>query len=84
MVTNCELEIVRGFLHERLNVDPAKVVPEATLAELAVDSLTLMELFFEFEERLDITLAQGMPTPQTIGELLGIIKGLHRSPAGKD
>jgi acyl carrier protein len=83
MTINDELELVRGFLQERLNINPAKVLPEATLAELAVDSLILMELFFEFEEKLDITLVQGMPTPKTVGELIGTVKGLRRS-SGKD
>ena len=36
---NDELEIVRGFLKERLDIDPARMMPEATLEELDIDSL---------------------------------------------
>jgi acyl carrier protein len=76
---NDELAIVRDFLQERLSLDPARITPEATLEELDIDSLMLLELFFEFEEKLDLTLAQNLPTPKTIGQLIEIIKGLNRA-----
>lgn len=74
-----ELEIVRDFLKERLCLDPAKIQPEATLEELDIDSLMLLELFFEFEEKLDVDLSPNLPTPKTVGQLIEIIKGLTRS-----
>jgi acyl carrier protein len=77
---NDELEIVRGFLRERLGIDPARVVPTATLEELDIDSLMLLELFFEFEERLDVNLSQDLPTPKTVGELINIVKRLQNAP----
>jgi acyl carrier protein len=77
---NDELEIVRGFLHERLGIDPARIVPTATLEELDIDSLMLLELFFEFEERLDVNLSQDLPTPRTIGQLIDIVKQLRSAP----
>jgi acyl carrier protein len=73
---NDELEIVRGFLRDRLNLDPARIVPEATLEELDIDSLMLLELFFELEEKLGVSLSQDLPTPKTVGELIVIVKGL--------
>lgn len=76
---NDELEIVRHFLQERLSLDPARIRPEATLEELDIDSLMLLELFFEFEEKLDVTLSQNLPTPKTIGQLIEIVKGLSRA-----
>ncbi len=79
---NDELEIVRGFLRERLNIDPARITVEATMEELDIDSLMLLELFFEFEERLDVTLSQNLPTPKTIGQLIDIVKGLRRAHTG--
>lgn len=76
---NDELEIVRGFLKERLNLDPERIEPTAKIEELGIDSLMLLELFFEFEEKLGITLAQDMPTPKTVGELVGIVENLRSS-----
>jgi acyl carrier protein len=77
---NDDLELVRGFLKDRLNIDPLRVKPEATLDELEVDSLVLLELFFEFEEKLNVNLSPDLPTPKTIGQLLGIVSGLRGSP----
>jgi acyl carrier protein len=76
---NDELAIVRDFLQERLSLDPARIRPEATLEELDIDSLMLLELFFEFEEKLDVNLAQNLPTPKTVGQLIEIVKGLSRT-----
>lgn len=76
---NDELEIVRAFLQDRLNIDPARLSREATLQELDIDSLMLLELFFEFEEKLNIELPQNLPTPKTIGHLIEIVEGLKRT-----
>ena len=64
------LSIVRDFLQDRMDLDPARVTPEATLEELGVDSLMLLELMFEFEEKLNTPLPQDLPPPKTVGELL--------------
>jgi acyl carrier protein len=78
---NDELEIVRGFLKDRLNIDPTRVTPEGSLKELGIDSLMLLELFFEFEEKLNVNLSQNLPTPKTIGQLIEIVEGLKRTSA---
>lgn len=75
------LSVITEFLHDRLAVDPARVVPEAVLAELGVDSLMLLELFFEFEDKLDVKLSKDLPTPKTVGEMLAIVEQLQAAPA---
>jgi acyl carrier protein len=75
---NDELAIVRSFLGERLGIEPARVTPASTLAELGIDSLILLELFFEFEERLGLSLTKDIPTPKTIGELVELVEHLER------
>ena len=74
-----ELEIVRSFLKQRLDIEPSRVTPAATLAELDIDSLILLELFFEFEEKLGLNLSKDTPTPKTVGELLEIVKRLQNA-----
>jgi acyl carrier protein len=78
---NDELDTVRGFLKDRLNIDSARITREATLQELDIDSLMLLELFFEFEEKLNVNLSQNLPTPKTIGQLIEIVEGLKRTSA---
>lgn len=76
-----ELEIVRSFLKDRLDIEPDRITPVASLAELGIDSLILLELFFEFEEQLGLNLSKDIPTPKTVGELIEIVKGLRRTVA---
>src|SRR5437762_7959659 len=75
------LTVLSEFLHKRENIDPARVTPEASLEELKVDSLLLLELLFEFEDRLGVKMPQDIPRPKTVGDLLGIV---DRVTAGKD
>jgi len=69
------LGLMRDFLAERLDVARDKVVPEAKLADLGVDSLMFAEMLFEFEDRanteLDIRSADALP--ETVGELITLI-----------
>ena len=50
------IELIRNFLTARQGIETAKVVPEALLADLGVDSLMMLELIFEFEDRFGIKL----------------------------
>lgn len=66
------LPTIRDFLFERLSVAPERVVPEAALKKLGVDSLMLLELIFECETRLGFTIVGDTGTPTTIGDLIAI------------
>lgn len=68
--------LIREFLQDRLGIEPEKVVPEAPLAVLGVDSLMMLELIFEFEDRFAIKLARGLKTPRTVGEMAALMDGL--------
>ncbi len=68
--------LIREFLQDRLGVEPEKVVPEAPLADLGVDSLMMLELMFEFEDRFGIKLSSDLKTPQSVGEMVSMMDGL--------
>ena len=68
--------LIRDFLQERLGVAPDRVVPEATLANLGVDSLMMLELMFEFEDRCGIKLPSNLTTPKTVGDMRATMDGL--------
>lgn len=76
------LAIAREFLRDRLDVAPDRVTPEVALADLGVDSLMLLELMFEFEEKIGVTLSQDAAPPKTVGDLLTLVDTL-RVAAGK-
>jgi len=76
------LSLIRDFLHDRRGVGAEAIVPEAVLDEVGVDSLMILELMFEFEERFGITLARDLKTPRTVGEMAGLmdrLRGEHQS-----
>lgn len=68
--------LIREFLQDRLGIEPEKIVPEAPLAVLGVDSLMMLELMFEFEDRFDIKLTRDLKTPRTVGALAALMDGL--------
>ena len=52
------------------------MVAEATLADLGVDSLMMLELMFEFEDRCGIKLPSNLTTPKTVGDMRATMDGL--------
>jgi len=71
------LSLIREFLQGRLGVASEKVVPDVTLDELGVDSLMVLELMFEFEERFGLALAKDLKTPRTVGEMASLMDRLR-------
>ncbi|HJV26963.1 MAG TPA: phosphopantetheine-binding protein [Aromatoleum sp.] len=70
------IELIREFLGERLGVAPEKVVSEAPLDGLGVDSLMMLELMFEFEDRFGIKLPSDLKNPRSVGEMAATMDGL--------
>lgn len=68
--------LIREFLKDRLGVEPDRVVPAAALAELGVDSLMMLELMFEFEDRFGVKLSEDIKPPATVGGLAAVMDGL--------
>ena len=71
------LTLIREFLENRLGVSPELVVAEAQLNDLGIDSLMMLELMFEFEDRFGITLAKGLKSPKTVGEMVALMDRLR-------
>ena len=80
MTNQDNLAVLSAFLHKAQKIDPALVTPEALLEDLKVDSLLLLELLFEFEDRLGVSIPQDIERPKTVADLLGIVEKLQ---AGK-
>ncbi|MBI3432600.1 MAG: acyl carrier protein [Hydrogenophilales bacterium] len=76
------IELIRNFLNARQDIEATKVVPEALLADLGVDSLMMLELIFEFEDRLSIKLPHDLKSPKTVGEMVALMDGLIASQKG--
>ena len=74
------LTVLKEFVRKYKNIDLPQMTPETSLEELKIDSLMVLELMFEFEDRFGIKLANDIPTPKTVGDLLSIVDG---ASAGK-
>lgn len=70
------IDLIREFLRDRLGAKPDRVAPDALLADLGVDSLMMLELMFEFEDRFGIKLASDLKTPRTVGDMAALMDGL--------
>jgi acyl carrier protein len=73
------IDIIRTFLAERIGEIDQELVGDLSLAKIGVDSLMLLELLFEFEDKLDIDLPKDIGAPKTIGELTSLIDHLRKS-----
>ena len=71
------LALIREFLDGRLGVPPLQVAPDAALATLGVDSLMMLELVFECEDRFGVTLDKNLKSPRTVGELVALVDRLR-------
>jgi acyl carrier protein len=70
------IALIREFLDERLAVAPEKVVPDAPLADLGVDSLMMLELMFAFEDHFGIKVPSDLENPKSVGELASAMDGV--------
>ena len=70
------------IIAEQAVLEPADVRPEATLEELGIDSLALVESIFAIEEAFDISVPFNANAPEAgdfdISSVAAIISGIER------
>jgi len=76
------IELIRNFLNTRQGIEAEKVVPEALLTDLGVDSLMMLELVFEFEDQFGIALPQDLKSPRSVGDMATLMDRLIASQKG--
>jgi acyl carrier protein len=68
------------YVQERLGVDLKSTHAATELESLGVDSLALLELMFEIEERFGVKLSSDTPPPRSCGDLAALIERLGARP----
>jgi acyl carrier protein len=56
------LEIIQDILAQKFALDRAKLTPEAELSQLGIDSLAVLELLFDIEDRFGLKIKDDMPS----------------------
>lgn len=72
------IDTIKSILQEKLDIAPESVNNESTFESLGVDSLDMVELICELEERMQIDF--GEPEGLTnVGQLVEYIDGLEKA-----
>lgn len=69
------IDEVRAVLVENLDLDPEVVVPEATMEGLGVDSLDMVELICDIEDRCEVEFGEPEGL-KTVGDIVAHIDSL--------
>ena len=70
------LETIKDILQENLDIDPATVNEASTFDSLGIDSLDMVELICELEDRLEIDFGEPEGL-ETMADLVAYIDGLE-------
>ena len=69
------IDIVKELMAENLDVDPAEVAENSTLESLGIDSLDMVELICDLEERCGVEFGEPEGV-ETVGQLVAHIDSL--------
>ena len=78
------LEVLQDLLMKDHSLARAQLGPETQLSALGIDSLALIELMFQVEDRFGISLPDDkVPVLVTVGDVVAYIDGLLASAPRK-
>jgi acyl carrier protein len=69
-MTSSTFDTLTSVLIEQFEVDAGAVSPQATLDQLGLDSLALMEFVFAVEDRFDVRIPEDRLDPRQAGVTL--------------
>ena len=75
-------EFLAEVLSEKYDVPREAISPEATLTELGLDSLTIVELLFDVEDEFGIEIPEERATFQTLAEAAALVDELVQAKEG--
>ena len=75
-------EFLAQVLSEKYDVPREAISPEATLTELGLDSLTIVELLFDVEDEFGIEVPEERATFETLAEAAALVEELVQAKGG--
>lgn len=67
------IDTIKDVLQENLDIDPSNVTPESTFETLGVDSLDMVELICELEDRLGVDFGE----PEGLTTLADVVEHIE-------
>lgn len=77
------LTLIREVIGKYCDAAPEAVTPDATLADLEVDSLSLAEMLFTLEDTLGTSIAEPTERPKTVADLQRLVEPFMSQLAAK-
>ena len=66
--------LIREYINKHVNKPPENLTVESRLDEIGIDSLALLELVFELEEKHGVNVPNDVPMPETVAQLIELIE----------
>jgi len=70
------LELLQEFIQRRVGNLTEPVTLESNLEAIGVDSLMLLDLMFDLEDKYSVRMPDDLPRPETVGDLIAIFEKL--------
>ncbi|MCF0105106.1 MAG: acyl carrier protein [Eggerthellaceae bacterium] len=70
------LENIKDILKEKQNIDPANLTENTTFKDLNIDSIDMIELVCELEDRIEKDLSDTPKYIENIGEFVSYVESL--------
>ena len=77
------LELIKEYISKHAVNPPENLTLESRLDGIGVESLAMLELLFEVEDKYGITLPNDAPMPETVGQLVELIEKYKPSAVSK-
>ena len=76
------LDNLKSLISESFEVDAASLTPETTQADLGIDSILMVDLMMNVEERLDVTLKNlDLPRNPSLNDIVDLIEANNGAAA---
>lgn len=70
------LEIVKGMIAKKLEIDSATIQPESTLTDIGLDSLDTFDIIFDAEDKFGIKVPNDQVSVNTIQDVVDMFDRL--------
>ena len=70
------LENIKDILKEKQDIDPASITESTTFDDLKIDSIDMIELVCELEDRIDKDLSDTPKDIKNVGEFVSYVESL--------